>query len=119
MIPLFSVMIRIAVYLSIGIIVLIFFSKLGAPAIALAEIAIILEAVILWVWLRKKVHSLDVNWSSIVRGVFAAVISGAVTYAAAVFLPGPGYLTSIIGMVLGLFCAIPVILPEIRLLFNL
>ena len=117
--PLYGVIIRIGIYLTVGIIIVNYFSSLGAPAIALAEIAVILEAVILWLWLRKKIYPLVANWSSIGRGLLAAVISGVITYTAAVFLPGPGYLTSIIGMILGFLCSIPIIYPEIRLLFRL
>ena len=118
LIPLYSVMIRITIYLAGGILVIAFFTKLGAPAIALAESAVLFETVVLWIWLRKRIPHLSTNWSSVGRGIVAAVISGVVTYVAAVYIPGPGYLTSIIGMFLGLAVAVPVIFPEIRLLFR-
>jgi putative peptidoglycan lipid II flippase len=120
LIPLYGVVIRIIIYLLFGIIVVKFFPEAGgAPAIALAELAITVEAVILFVWLNHRIIENIIIRYALGRGLLAAVLSGAVTYALAFYLPGPGYITALVGMTIGAFVALPIILPELRLLFRL
>jgi peptidoglycan biosynthesis protein MviN/MurJ (putative lipid II flippase) len=119
MFPLYAVFIRIALYFSIGLLAVTKFPSLGAPGIALAEISITIEAVIMYAWLNKKMDKRIVAWPALVRGLAAAVLSGVVTYGVAVYLPGPGYITSLVGMVAGGILALPIIYPEVRLLFSL
>ncbi len=119
-VPLYGVIIRILLYLFFGIIVVKFFPEAGgAPAIALAEIAITIEAIILFIWLNRKMERNFIIKFAVGRGLLAAVLSGAVTYAVALYLPGPGYLTALAGMVTGSLVALPIVLPELRLLFQL
>jgi len=56
MFPLYAVILRLAMFLGIGFIGLTFFKKIGAPIIAFAEIALLLEAIILFGWLSKRTH---------------------------------------------------------------
>jgi putative peptidoglycan lipid II flippase len=117
--PLFSVLLRMGLYLSIGLLVVNVIPQLGAPGIALAEISIALEAVILLCWLNGRMEVKVSARSALIRGMLAAILGGSATYAIATYLPGPGYLTSSIGMITGGLLAFPIILPEIRKLFHL
>jgi putative peptidoglycan lipid II flippase len=117
--PLYAVLIRIALYFSIAILAIRIFPTLGAPAIAIAEFSITIEAIIMFVCLNRRMDKNIVAWSALVRGLIAALISAAVTYGLAVYLPGPAWITSLVGMVVGGFLALPIIYPEIRLLFSL
>ena len=56
MVPLYAVALRIVIFLGIGYIGLTFFSEIGAPIIAFAEIAVLIEAIVLLVWLSKRLH---------------------------------------------------------------
>jgi putative peptidoglycan lipid II flippase len=118
-VPLYGVLIRIVVYLSLGLLAVFYFPTIGAPAVALAEIAITLEAVILYVWINRKLDEKVIVWSALWRGALAAIVSGAVTFFVASFLPGPGYISAIVGMVIGGLAALPIIYSEIRQLFQL
>ena len=118
-IPLYSVMIRIVLYLLFGLLALNYFPTAGAPAIALAEGAIIFEAIILFVWINRKMERKLIVKSAMGRGLLAAILSGAITYTVALYLPGPGYITALVGMVIGGLVALPIIYSELRLLFQL
>ncbi|MFH2040253.1 MAG: murein biosynthesis integral membrane protein MurJ [Chloroflexota bacterium] len=119
MIPLYGVMIRIVLYLFFGLLGVNLFTTLGAPVIALAEGAIIFEAFILFIWLGRKLERKFFIRSALMRGLLAAILSGAITYFLALYLPGPGYLTAMVGMAIGAFVALPIIYSELRLLFQL
>ena len=119
MYPLYAVMIRIGVFLSIGIAGLTFLRGVGAPLIAFAEIALLVEAIIMFGWLSRKMNEPLRVWSAVVRGILAAVIGGLVTYLLAVYLPGSAILTALIGMLVGGLITIPIIWPEVKLLFRL
>ena len=119
MYPLYAVLIRIGVFLSIGIAGLTFLRGAGAPLIAFAEIALLVEAIIMFGWLSRKMNEPLRVWSAVVRGLLAAVIGGLVTYLLAVYLPGSAILTALIGMFVGGLITIPIIWPEVKLLFRL
>jgi len=119
MIPLYGVMIRIVLYLFFGLLGVNLFSTQGAPVIALAEGAIIFEAIILFIWLGRKMERKIFIRSALVRGLLAAILSGAITYILAFYLPGPGYITAMVGMAIGALVALPIIYSELRLLFQL
>jgi putative peptidoglycan lipid II flippase len=119
MYPLYAVMIRIGVFLSIGIAGLTFLRGAGAPLIAFAEIALLVEAIIMFGWLSRKMNEPLRVWSAVVRGLLAAVIGGLITYLLAVYLPGSAILTALIGMFVGGLLTIPIIWPEVKLLFRL
>jgi hypothetical protein len=57
--------------------------------------------------------------SSVLKGFGAALVSGAVAYALAVYLPGNAILTALVWMSVGGLIALPFISRELRLLFNL
>ncbi|WKZ37794.1 MAG: murein biosynthesis integral membrane protein MurJ [Anaerolineales bacterium] len=119
MIPLYAVLIRLALFLGIGIAGVIFFEEIGAPIIAFAEIALLIEAVILLVWLSRRTHEPLKTNSAIIKGLFAAVVGGVVTYAIALYLPGGAIVTALIGMVIGGLISLVIVWPEAKQLFNM
>jgi putative peptidoglycan lipid II flippase len=118
-IPLYGVLVRIAIYLSMGFLAVTAFSASGTFAIALAELSISVEAIILLFWLKRKMGEKITVFPALVRGLLAAVVGGLSTYGVALYLPGSGVITALIGMVVGGIISLPFILPEVRLLFQL
>lgn len=119
MYPLYAVMLRIGVFLLIGIAGLTFLRGVGAPIIALAEIALLIEAIVMFGWLSRKMHEPIRVWSAVVKGGLAAVLGGLTAYLLAVYLPGSAVLTALVGMVIGGLVALPIIWTEIKLLAKL
>ena len=119
MFPLYAVVLRIIMFLGISYIGLTFFKGIGAPIIALAEIALLVEAIILFSWLSKRTHEPIHVGAAIVKGLVAAVIGGVVTYAVALYLPGGAIVTALIGMVVGGSVALAVVWSDAKQLFNL
>ena len=117
--PLYAVLIRMAIYLTMGLAALLLPPQVGAPAIAAAELSLTVEALVMLAWLNRKMEQPVRAWSALARGLAAALLSGSAAYALAVFLPGPGYITALLGMAAGGALALPVIWPEVRLLFRL
>ena len=54
LIPLATIVVRLVVYLAIGISTLLFFESIGAPAIAFAEISLTVEAVVMLIILSRR-----------------------------------------------------------------
>jgi putative peptidoglycan lipid II flippase len=119
MFPLYAVLIRLAIFISVGIAGITFFKHIGAPIIALAEVALLLESIILFGWLSNRMHEPIVVWSALVKGVVAALIGGGTAYGLAVIVPGSAVLTALLGMVVGGLVALPIIWSEIKLLLKL
>lgn len=119
MFPLYAVLIRLAIFLVIGIAGLTFFPQIGAPIIAFAEIALLIEAVILFGWLSKRTHEPIHVGSSVLKGLIAAVVSGITTYAIALYLPGGAIVTALIGMLIGGLIALAIVWSEAKQIFNL
>lgn len=119
MIPLYAVLIRLAIFLAIGIAGVVLFQNVGAPVIAFAEIALTVEAVILLGWLSKRTHEPLRTDGSIVKGLLAAVVGGIVTYLVALYLPGGAIVTALIGMVVGGLIALGIVWSEAKLLLKL
>lgn len=117
--PFRGVLIRLALYVGIGVLGITRLRDIGAPVIAFAEISLTVEALLMLVWLNKKIAGAITAWGALGRGVLAALVSGAAAYALALYLPGPGYLTALAGMFAGGLIALPIIWPEFRLLFRL
>lgn len=117
--PLYAVILRLGLFIGIGILGFTFFKQIGAPVIAFAEIALLVEAVILFSWLSKRTHAPLQVWSAVLKGFAAAVIGGVIAYALALYLPGSAVLTALLGMLGGGLVALPFIWSEIKLLLNL
>ena len=119
MYPLYAVFMRIGIFLLIGIVGIIVFGEIGAPVIAFAEIALLVEAIVMFSWLSRRLHEPLRVWSAVVKGTGAALLGGATAYLLAVYLPGSAVLTALIGMIAGGLVALPIIWPEVKLLFKL
>lgn len=117
--PLYAVGIRLALFISIGVLGITVFRNIGAPVIAFAEIALLVESVILFGWLSRRMHEPIVVWSAVGKGVVAALIGGVTAYGLAVIVPGSAVLTALLGMVVGGLVCIPIIWSEIKLLLRL
>ncbi|HSO13842.1 MAG TPA: murein biosynthesis integral membrane protein MurJ [Anaerolineales bacterium] len=119
MFPLYAVILRLALFVGIGIAGITFFRQIGAPIIAFAEIALLVEAIVLFGWLSNRMHEPIIVWSAVSKGVIAALIGGMTAYSLAVIVPGSAVLTALLGMVIGGLVCIPIIWPEIKLLLRL
>jgi putative peptidoglycan lipid II flippase len=119
MFPLYAVILRLAIFITIGILGLTFFKRIGAPVIAFAEIALLVESIVLFSWLSKRTHEPLRVWSAVLKGFAAAVIGGLTTYALALYVPGSAVLTALLGMIVGGLVALPLIWSEIKLLLKL
>ena len=117
--PLYSVLVRLAVYITIGVLGVTIFRQFGAPMIAAAELSLTVEAIFLVNRLNKRLDRVVRVLPAIGKGLLAAILSGATAYGLAVFLPGPGYLTALAGMAVGGALAVWLVWSEARLLFRL
>lgn len=117
--PFYAVIIRFVIYLVIGVTAITVFRHIGAPAIAFAEMALTVEALLMFIWLSRKMHEpIRVN-GALLRGLAAALLGGVTAYGLAVIVPGSAVITALLGMLVGGLVALPVIWSEIKLLLNL
>jgi putative peptidoglycan lipid II flippase len=117
--PLAAIAIRLAIYLAIGVSAVVFFRGFGAPAIAFAEIALTIEAIIMFAWLSGRLHQRVKIDGALFKGLIAALIGGTLAYGLAVIVPGSAVLTALLGMVIGGIAALVIVWKEARLLLNL
>ncbi len=117
--PLYAVILRLIMFIGIGYLGITFFKPIGAPIIAFAEIALLIESIILFGWLSKRMHEPIVVWGAAVKGLVAAVIGGVIAYLLAVYIPGSAVLTALLGMTIGGLICLPIIWSEIKLLVKL
>ncbi|RPJ25173.1 MAG: hypothetical protein EHM33_15400 [Chloroflexi bacterium] len=117
--PLYAVVLRLALFIGIGIVGLTFFRQVGAPIIALAEIALLVESIVLFGWLSKRTHEPLRVWSAVLKGLAGALLGGIIAYALALYVPGSAVLTALLGMVVGGLVALPFIWSEAKLLLKL
>ena len=117
--PLYAVGLRLALFIAIGLLGLTYFREFGAPIIALAEIALLIESMVLFSWLSKRTHEPLRIWSAVLKGLAAAFLGGITAYAVALLVPGSAVLTALLGMAVGGLVALPIIWSEIKLLQKL
>lgn len=117
--PLYAVILRLAMFIAIGIAGITLFRDIGAPVIAFAEIALLIEAIILFGWLSNRLHEPIKVWSAVGKGLVAALLGGVTAYVLAVYIPGSAVLTALLGMIIGGLICIPIIWNEIKLLLKL
>jgi len=117
--PLFGISVRMILYLLIGVAGVTLFRSVGAPVLAAAELSLLVEAVLMLFILNMRVSPPVRLWPAVAKGLFAAIISGSLAYALAVFLPGPGYITALAGMAVGGLLALFLVRSEARLLLQL
>src|SRR5215216_1792696 len=116
MFPLYAVLIRLTIFILIGIAGITFFRTIGAPVIAFAEIALLVESIVLFNWLSNRLHEPLHVWGAVGKGLVAALLGGVTAYVLAVFVPGSAVLTALLGMVIGGLVALPFIWSEVKLL---
>jgi peptidoglycan biosynthesis protein MviN/MurJ (putative lipid II flippase) len=117
--PLFGVLVRMTIYVLVGIAAVTLFRPVGAPVLAAAELSLTVEAAFLLTVLNKRLNEPVRVWVAIGKGLGAALLSGIVAYGLAVYLPGPGYITALAGMAVGGALAVGLVWSEARLLFRL
>jgi putative peptidoglycan lipid II flippase len=117
--PLFAVILRLAMFVAIAYVGVTYFEAIGAPIIALAEIALLIESIILFGWLSRRTHAPIRVWSAVGKGLIAALIGGATAYALALYIPGSAALTALLGMIVGGLICLPIIWSELKLLLKL
>ncbi|RPH55294.1 MAG: hypothetical protein EHM81_14875, partial [Chloroflexi bacterium] len=117
--PLFSVVVRMAVYLLIGVTAVTLFRPFGAPVLAAAELSLTVEAIFMLNRLNKRLSEPLRLFPALARGLGAALLSGVAAYGLAVYLPGPGYITALAGMAVGGVLAVGLVWSEARMLFRL
>jgi putative peptidoglycan lipid II flippase len=119
MFPLYAVLLRLAMFLGIGILGITFFPGVGAPIVAFAEIALLIEAIILFGWLSKRMHEPIHVDGAVWKGFLAALVGGTVTYLIALYLPGGAVITALAGMIVGGLLALAIVWSDAKLLFKL
>jgi hypothetical protein len=112
-------MIRLVLFLGIGITAVTLFKDVGAPVLAFAEIALLIEAIILFGWLSRRTHQPIRVGGAVGKGLIAAAVGGGISYLLAVYLPGSAILTALLGMSIGGLAALAIVWSEARLLFKL
>jgi putative peptidoglycan lipid II flippase len=117
--PLYAVILRLVLFIAIGILGMTYFRQIGAPVIAFAEIALLLESILLFGWLSRRTHEPLRVWSAVLKGLLAALIGGVTAYLLALYVPGSAVLTALLGMIVGGLVALPFIWSEIKLLLKL
>lgn len=117
--PLYAVILRLAMFIGIGYLGITYFKSIGAPVIAFAEIALLIESIILFGWLSNRMHEPIVAWSAAGKGLVAALIGGVTAYVLADRVPGSAVLTALLGMTVGGLISLPIIWSEIKLLVKL
>ncbi|HZJ24599.1 MAG TPA: lipid II flippase MurJ, partial [Anaerolineales bacterium] len=119
MFPLYAVILRFVMFIAIGIAGITLFREVGAPVIAFAEIALLIESIILFGWLSNRLHEPLNVWRAVAKGAVAALLGGVTAYGLAVYLPGSAVLTALLGMLIGGLICLPIIWSEIKLLLKL
>lgn len=117
--PFFGVLARMALYLAVGVLAVTYFQQPGAPAIAVAELSLTLEALLLLLWLKRRLSGSLTLWPAISKGLLAALLGGGLAYLLALYLPGGAVLTALLGMTAGGLLALALVWSEARLLFRL
>jgi putative peptidoglycan lipid II flippase len=117
--PLVASFVNTVLFIGGGAAILLRWPGWGAPGIALIEMAFTIEAVILLVWLNRRLPAPVKAGSSLLRGPAAALVGGGVAYGLALWLPVPGPLASILALPLAAAAALPFIWQEVRLLLHL
>lgn len=119
MVPLYAVLLRLALFIVIGVAGVTLFRSIGAPVIAFAEIALLIEAIVLFTLLSRRMQEPLGIWGAVGKGLVAALIGGATAYSLAVIVPGSAVWTALLGMTVGGLICLPIIWSELKLLLKL
>ncbi len=119
MIPFYAVILRFLLFLGIGVAGITYFAEIGAPIIAIAELALLIEAIVLLTLLSRRTHEPLQVGISILKGIAAALVGGGVTYFAMQYLPGGALISALGSMVIGGMSALVIVWAEIKLVLKL
>jgi putative peptidoglycan lipid II flippase len=117
--PFFAVILRVLLFSAVGLVAVNFFRAIGAPLIALAEMSLLVEAILLYVLLISRVGQPLSVGRPFLLGLLAAAVGGALSYVIAVYMPGGAISTALIGIVVGGLVALVIVWSEVKLLFRL
>ncbi|MCZ2128471.1 MAG: murein biosynthesis integral membrane protein MurJ [Anaerolineales bacterium] len=118
-IPLYSVGIRLLIFFIVCVAGVTFFKDVGAPIIAFAEIALLIEALILFRWLSRRTHEPLRVGGAVVKGFVAAFVGGVLAYLLALYLPGGAILSALVGMTVGGLAALALVWDEAKQVLHL
>lgn len=118
-VPMFAVFFRVIVYSIVGWLTVNFFRPVGAPLIALAELSLLFEAIVLYTLLSSRSGQPLHTRRAILLGMLAAMFGGGLSYLLAVYLPGGAMLTALAGMFVGGLVGLAIAWSEFKLLFRL
>ncbi len=119
LLPLFAVLLRLFLFVLMGFAAITFFRSIGAPMIALAEISLLIEAILLFFLLSSKTHAPLRVGRPLVLGLLASLVGGALSYVIAVYLPAGAITSALAGIAVGGLAALAVVWSEARLIFKL
>ena len=119
MLPLATIVLRLIVYLAIGISGVVLFRSVGAPVIALGELALTAEAAVMLLVLKGRLRDPLRMDGAVLRGLAAALLGGLTAYVLALKLPGSAVITAIAGMAAGTVVALLIVSRELRLFLKL
>jgi putative peptidoglycan lipid II flippase len=117
--PFISVVLRLVIYLAIGISGVTFLRPIGPYVIAAAELSLTFEAIFLLVMLNRRLERSVQVLAAVGKGLLAALVGGIIAYSLAVYLPGAALPTALAGMFVGGLIALGLVWSEFRLLFRL
>lgn len=117
--PLYAVGLRLVIFLGIGISAVWFFRDIGAPLIALGEIALLIEAIVLFAWLSRRTQAPLRLGGAITRGLAAALIGAAAAFGLGRSVPGGEIVAALTGILGGGLIALVVVWRDVRLVLNL
>jgi len=117
--PLASVLLRLSVFVSILQWGTRNWPQVGAPMIALGEMALLLDAGLLLLLLSRE-PGRPLQWpEALLRGGIAALLGGAVTLGLTMLLPLPPLVSSLLAITLGGLTALSITAPQARQLLQL
>ncbi len=117
--PLIASFLNTSAFIGMGILAISALRAWGAPSIALIELAFTGEAILLLVWLNRRLPEPVTTGTAPLRALLAAAAGGVVTYAVMAVFPGHAAVGALIGMGAGGLAALPFIMNEIRILINI
>ncbi len=117
--PFWGVLVRMIVYITVGVSGVTVFRAVGAPVIAAAELSITVEALFMLRWFNYRLEKPIRPLMAIGKGLLAALIGGVVAYGLALYLPGSGLITALLGMAVGGVLSVVMVWSEAKQLFRL
>ncbi len=119
LIPLAAVVLRVILFVSVSVMAVTALGEIGAPVIAFAEIAVLIEAVFLFTWLSKRMREPIRVGGAVTRGLIAALLGGGTAYGLAWGVPGGAVTTALLGMSVGGAVALVIVWRDVRLVLHL